>query len=190
MTANRFPALAITLLAAFCVYLTPANAQTAAATGSPPATADYHLAPNDKVRVTVFGETTLSGEFQVGSSGSIAFPLIGDVPAKDQSATSLGASIQARLADGYLKNPRVSVEILTFRPFYVLGEVTKPGEYPYSDGLTVVNAIATAQGFTEYANRKTVFIKHAGAQDEAKVLVKDAPTVRPGDTIRVAERFF
>jgi protein involved in polysaccharide export with SLBB domain len=149
---------------------------------------DYKLGVADKVRILVFDEPKLSGEFAVNANGAISFPLIGDVKAVDRTTSDIGAEIRTRLADGYLRDPRVSIDVLTFRPFYILGEVNKPGEYPYSTGLTALNAIATAGGFTYRAQRKRIFIKRAGTAAEEAT----APTVavRPGDTIRIGERYF
>jgi polysaccharide export outer membrane protein len=98
--------------------------------------------------------------------------------------------VETALKNGYLKEPRVSVEVLNYRPFYILGEVTKPGEYPYTNGLTVQNAVATANGFTYRANTKKVFIKRADATEEREYPLTSNTQVAPGDTIRIAERFF
>ena len=151
---------------------------------------DYRLGVADKVRIIVFDEPSLSGEFLVNANGSLSMPLIGDVPVAGSTASVVTEAIRKRLSDGFLKEPQVSIDILTFRPFYILGEVNKPGEYPYSSGLTVFNAVATAQGFTYRANKKKVVIKHAGATDESKEKLTPDLQVRPGDTIRIQERLF
>jgi polysaccharide export outer membrane protein len=151
---------------------------------------EYRLGADDKVRIMVFNEPTLSGEFYVSSSGILSVPLIGDVTAGGRTLTEVISEIRSRLADGYLRDPRVSMDILTYRPFYILGEVNKPGEYPYTNGLTVQNAVATAEGYTYRANRKRIFIKHAGEKNEVLVSQNLDSEVHPGDTIRVAERFF
>ncbi|WP_343525278.1 polysaccharide biosynthesis/export family protein [Sphingomonas sp.] len=150
----------------------------------------YRLGTADKVRIIVFNEPTLSGEFIVGDGGQLSLPLIGDVAATGRSAGEVTAEIQRRLADGYLRDPRVSMDVLTYRPFYILGEVSKPGEYPYASGLTVMNAVARAEGFTYRANKKKVFIKHAGEAEEKEVKLSADVTVAPGDTIRIGERYF
>jgi polysaccharide export outer membrane protein len=118
----------------------PAPAQTSAVVS------DYKLGVSDKVRILIFNEPTLSGEFNVNSNGAIAFPLIGDVKAEGRTTTEVGKEISDRLAEGYLRSPQVSIDVLTFRPFFILGEVNKPGEYPYINGLTVLQAVATAEG--------------------------------------------
>jgi protein involved in polysaccharide export with SLBB domain len=151
---------------------------------------DYRLGVADKVRIIVFDEPTLSGEFLVNANGSLSMPLIGDVPVAGLTASVVTESIRKLLADGFLKDPQVSIDILTFRPFYILGEVNKPGEYRYSSGLTVFNAVATAEGFTYRANKKKVVIKHAGETEETKQKLTPNLQVRPGDTIRIQERLF
>jgi polysaccharide export outer membrane protein len=157
-----------------------------------PATAlDYKLGAGDKVRIIVFGEADLTGEFDVpGGGGTIAFPLVGDVRAGGLSVGELQAEIEAKLKDGYLKEPHVSIEVLNYRPFYILGEVTKPGEYPYTNGLTVLNAVATANGFTYRADTRHVFIKRANDPVEHEYPLTSETSVAPGDTIRIKERFF
>jgi protein involved in polysaccharide export with SLBB domain len=151
----------------------------------------YRLGAGDKVRVIVYGESDLTGEFDVpGGAGVIAFPLVGDVQAGGHTVGELQGQIEAKLRDGYLKDPHVSIEVLNYRPFYILGEVTKPGEYPYTNGLTVLNAVATANGFTYRANTKEVFIKRASEPAEHEYPLTSATPVAPGDTIRIKERFF
>jgi protein involved in polysaccharide export with SLBB domain len=161
-------------------------------TPEPPARVvpEYHLGSGDKIRVITFGEDALSGEFFVGGSGKVSLPLIGDIDAMGLSIPQFQKQMENKLKDGYLKEPRVSVEVLTFRPFYILGEVTKPGEYPFTNGLTVLNAVATANGFTYRANTKRVFIKRADTGEEQEYPLTSATPVAPGDTIRIAERFF
>ncbi len=151
---------------------------------------DYLLGPGDKVRVTVYGEQSLSGEFFVTGSGLMSLPLIGEIKAGGMTVGQFQVAVQKALSDGYLKDPRVSAEVLTFRPFYILGEVEKPGTYPYTSGLTVLNAVATAGGFTYRADKKNVWIKHNGETTERKSELTPSIMVAPGDTIRLGERFF
>ncbi|HUO22923.1 MAG TPA: polysaccharide biosynthesis/export family protein [Caulobacteraceae bacterium] len=151
---------------------------------------DYHLGAGDKLKITVYGEDTLSGEYLVSGTGKISFPLIGDVDVSGLTIPDLQQTLVDRLADGYLKHPQVTAEVENYRPYYILGEVTKPGEYPYENGLTVLNAVATGGGFTYRANTKKVYIKRANEPAESAVpLTTDTP-VEPGDTIRIGERFF
>lgn len=168
------------------------------ATSAPAARADesvrvipqYHLGADDKVRVITFGEESLSGEFLISGSGKVAMPLIGEVQAAGLTVSEFQQKLESALKEGYLKDPRVSVEVLTYRPFYILGEVQKPGEYPYTNGLTVLNAVATANGFTYRANTKKVFIKRADSTAEEKYPLNSQTPVAPGDTIRISERYF
>ncbi len=155
-------------------------------TGSP----EYRLGSSDELRITVFGEPELSGDFAVDGTGNLALPLIGTVKALGLTPRDLENEMTRQLGNGYLNNPRVSVEVTSHRPFYILGEVNQPGEYTYSSGLTVMNAVATAQGFTYRANQKVVFIRKAGGAGEQKVQLDAATLVEPGDTIRIVERLF
>jgi protein involved in polysaccharide export with SLBB domain len=152
--------------------------------------ADYKLGSGDKIRLTIYGEPSLSGEFFVSGSGMTSLPLIGDVKATGLTVREFQDAVQKSLSDGYLREPRVSAEVLNFRPFYILGEVTKPGTYPYTSGLTVLNAVATAGGYTYRAEKKQVYIKHDGQTSETRVSLDPSTTVAPGDTIRIGERFF
>ncbi len=143
----------------FASFTAPAFAQTAPSAPTAITTAqDYRLGVTDKIRIVVYNEATLSGEFPISADGSIAFPLIGNMAASGRTTSELARDIEARLADGLLRDPKVSIDIASFRPFYILGEVTKPGEYPYAVGLSVLNAVATAQGFTYRADKKKVYI--------------------------------
>ncbi len=151
---------------------------------------DYRLGAGDQLRVTVFGEPELSGDFEVSGAGEVSMPLIGTIPVEGKSVREFQDDLERRLANGYLNNPRVSAEVTNYRPYYILGEVNQPGEYPYSNGLTVMNAVATAQGFTYRANKRVVFIRAAGSESERKVELTSSTPVRPGDTIRIGERIF
>ena len=170
----------------------PSVAPAATAPASTPAATadDYRLGVSDKVRVIVFNEPTLSGEFTVSDVGTLSLPLIGDVQAGGRSQREVTKDIEAKLADGYLREPRVSIDVLTYRPFYILGEVTKPGEYPFSNGLNAINAIARAEGFTYRANKKKVWIRRAGETEERAYRLNAEVRVYPGDTVRIGERFF
>lgn len=152
-------------------------------------TTTYRLGSGDKLRVTVFGEEDLSGEFDVTGAGKISLPLIGQVQAAGLTVEETEEAIAAKLREGYLTNPKVNVEVLNYRPFYIMGEVNKPGEYPYSNAMTVLNAVAVAGGFTYRANEDKVFItRNKGQETEHRI----DPTVRvlPGDVVRIPERFF
>ena len=171
---------------------TPASASTVAAAVTAPGRSsfEYKVGAGDKVRIIVFGEDALTGEFFVSGGGKIAFPLIGDIDVLGLTIPEIQAAVEAKLKDGYLKQPKVSAEVLNYRPFYILGEVMKPGEYPYTNGLTVLNAVATAQGFTYRADTKKVYIKRAATTAEDVQPLTPGTPVEPGDTIRIGERFF
>ncbi len=150
----------------------------------------YRLSAGDKLSIAVFGEPDLGGAFTVTGEGKIAAPLIGDVYVLGMSASEVQATLEARYRQGYLKDPKVQVQFTSYRPFYILGEVKTPGEYPYDSGMTVVKAVALAQGFTYRADQKKVYIKHVNDTKEIQVPLTSTQTVEPGDTIRIAERYF
>lgn len=151
----------------------------------------YRLSPGDKVKVTVFNEADLTGEFHVNDSGNVAFPLAGEVPAAGQSLDEFKASLIKTLRGRYVKNPRVAVEVVTYRPFNVVGEVRNAGQYPYRPGMTVQDAVAMAGGYTYRANTRTLYVRRADAGGESTVKTDgERVTVLPGDNIRVPERYF
>lgn len=152
--------------------------------------ANYVLGSGDRVRVIVYGETSLTGEFFVSPQGVVSYPLIGEVQAAGRTLPEFIADIEGRLKQGYVNEPRVSAEVLSYRPFYILGEVTRPGTYPYSSDMTVMNAVATAGGYTYRANRGNVFIKRMGETNEQKIKLRPDTMVEPGDTVRIGERLF
>jgi polysaccharide export outer membrane protein len=151
---------------------------------------EYRLGAGDKLRVIVFGEDTLGGEFVVSNNGDVQLPLIGKVKVLGRTIPEFQAEVETRLRDGYLNDPKVSAEILNYRPFFILGEVQKPGQYPYTAALTVMNAVATAEGFTYRADTRKVFIKHVNDPSEHRIVLTTATPVLPGDTIRIPERIF
>jgi protein involved in polysaccharide export with SLBB domain len=179
--------MAIVLSLGGCRKAAPivAISQTAADT-------EYRLASGDKIRVIVFGEETLTGEYVLTSAGNLSFPLVGNIPANNRTVEQLQADLTRALADGYINNPRVSIQVLSFRPFYILGEVNRPGEYPVSTGLTIQQAVAAAGGYTYRANTKRIFLKRANETQERLINLRAQPNlvVRAGDTIRISERHF
>jgi polysaccharide export outer membrane protein len=150
----------------------------------------YALGSGDKLRITVYGEDKLTGEYLVDNGGAIAFPLIGAVQARGLTPAALGERIAGALRQGYLDAPSVSIDVLNYRPYYILGEVNKPGEYPYADSLTIFSAVAKAEGFTYRADERRVYIRHKNEGGEALYRLDGATPVLPGDTIRVLERKF
>jgi polysaccharide biosynthesis/export protein len=154
------------------------------------ATAAPRLQPGDKIRVTVFGEDKLSGDYQIDQSGQISLPLAGTVDALGLTQTELEQALAKKLRSEYLKNPKVTVTIATLRPYYVMGEVTKPGEYPYQNGLDVLTALAIAGGPTYRASRFTVQIRRRGETSMRDYPISASVPILPGDVIRVPERYF
>lgn len=152
--------------------------------------AAYQLGAGDKVKINVFGEADLSGEFLVGDNGRIELPLIGAVHAGGQTVTQFQNAVVARYSGGYLKDPKVSVSVLNYRPFFIQGEVGKGGEYPYKAGLTIQNAVAIAGGYTYRANTDKAFVRRAGQDQEVEIQTNQRVAINPGDIIRVPERFF
>jgi protein involved in polysaccharide export with SLBB domain len=151
----------------------------------------YRLGSGDQIKITVFGETDLSGQYEIDGAGVVAFPLIGQVKASGGTARDLEKRIASKLSDGYLKNPTVSIEVLTYRPFFILGEVKRPGSYAYKNGLNLLNAVALAGGYTYRAKSSVWVITRSGDSSYNEREVTDgAFQIRPGDTIVIPERFF
>ena len=150
---------------------------------------DYRLGAEDKVKVTVFGEPDLSGEFLVDSSGVLSAPFLGQIQVKGMTLREFEAAYAGKLRDAQiLRDPRVSAEVISFRPIYVLGEVKKPGQYAYVSGMTVQKAVALAEGYTYRASEGTVEITRGGRKFTLDVTPQTK--VLPGDEIRIPERFF
>jgi polysaccharide biosynthesis/export protein len=185
----------MSLALAIAATTTVATVPVAQAAPAPAATASvakesYRLGAGDKLKITVYNEPTLTGEYAITSEGNVSMPLIGDVQATGISIKELQTALTTKLAS-FVKDPIVSVEPTTYRPYYILGEVNKPGEYPYSMGIKVEQAVAAAGGYTYRANRGTIFIRRSEDQKEQSFKVKEQRVpVLPGDTIRVGERFF
>lgn len=175
------------LMAVICVLTGLAGLQPAVAQTD----TSFRLGAGDRIRVTVFGQEDLSGEFEVDGTGRVSLPLIRSVQAKGLTLAELEQAITERLQPDFLKDPRVSIDVLNYRPFYIIGEVKEPGSYPYVNGMTVWNAVAMAGGFSYRARKSEVEIKRGG--DTAQTAWQDADPdtiVYPGDVIRVPERFF
>jgi len=165
----------------------PSNGNPGAAVASP----DYRLGSGDHIRITVFGQEDLTGEYQVDGSGKLAFPLIGEIQAGGLTAREIEHSIRSALSPQYLKDPRVSAEVLAYRPFYILGEVKTPGSYAYVSGMTIVNAVALAGGFTPRAKENDFYLARMGRDGHRdKVAASQDTPVQPGDVITVRERWF
>ena len=150
----------------------------------------YTLDSGDKLRIVVFGQDAISNTYQVDANGQVSLPLIGAVPARGLTTTALAGAIAARLRQNFIRDPSVAVEIETYRPFFILGEVTYPGQYPYVAQMTVENAIAIAGGFTPRATKGQVTVTRKVQGVPAKFALPLNYPVRPGDTITVGERWF
>ena len=150
----------------------------------------YTLDSGDKLRIVVFGQDTLSNTYTVDAAGVVTLPLIGGVPARGLTTTALAGAIAARLRQNFIRDPSVAVEIETYRPFFILGEVTYPGQYPYVAQMTVENAIAIAGGFTPRATKSSVTVTRKVQGVPARFSLPLNYPVRPGDTITVGERWF
>lgn len=185
---------AILLLAACASTPAPAKkarpaARPAAAAGVPDLSA-YRLGTGDRVRIDVFGEPDLSMDAVVDGTGNISYPLLGSVVARKKTAAELQDALTSGLAAGYLKDPDLRVSVVQYRPFYTIGQVRKPGSYPYVIGLTVEKAIAIAGGMTSLASTRQIFlVREDGAQPRRIKVGLDA-LVLPGDTLLVEEGLF
>jgi LysM repeat protein len=156
----------------------------------PRKTPGYQLGPGDRVRITVFGHKALSGAFDIDGRGLVSLPLIQNVKASGLTASQLEDTIAAKLHPDYLKHPQVSVGVLSYRPFYILGEVIKPGSYPYVNGMTVINAVALAGGYTYRADQEDVTILRANDPEKKERPINASGEIFPGDVIHVPERWF
>jgi protein involved in polysaccharide export with SLBB domain len=161
--------------------------------GTAPAADDgkgYTLGAGDKLRITVYNEPDLSGEFEVSGQGLLSVPLLGQVQVMGKTTGEVQAILTQKYGKDYLVNPSVSVEVLNYRPFFIIGEVNHPGSYPYVNGMTVINAVALAGGYTPRANHEGIKIKHSNQTTAQEQDAKEDTVVLPGDVIEVAERFF
>jgi polysaccharide biosynthesis/export protein len=150
----------------------------------------YQLDAGDKLRVVVYGQEGLTNTYAIDAAGSITMPLIGAVPARGRTPAGLAAAISAKLRNGYIRDPSVAVEIESYRPFFILGEVQAPGQYPYVPNMTVESAVAIAGGFTPRAKRNAVTVTHTDAGGSGRYVVPMGTSLSPGDTVFVGERWF
>ncbi len=168
-----------------------AAGQVLAAAAAGRAGGAYRMESGDVLSVTVFGEPDLSLESaRVAADGSIAFPLLGDVAVQGLTARQVEGLLTRKLRDGYLKNPEVSVAVKEYRPYFVHGEIQKPGGYPYREGLTVEKAVVLAGGFTERASKRKIDLTREKAPNTPLHGVSLSTRVRPGDLIEIGESFF
>jgi protein involved in polysaccharide export with SLBB domain len=177
----RVLCLALIAIVVFAGWVFPSYAQSAAA---------YKLDVGDKVHITVFDEPDLTGDFDVNDQGIVSLPLIGQVHIAGMTLSEAQDFITQKYAANYLINPRVNVQILNYRPFYVIGEVKTPGSYQYVNGMTVLNAIALAGGYTPRGNPNNIVVKHANSSSNDEQPISENDVVKPGDIIRVNQRLF
>lgn len=165
-------------------------ASTTPGTPSVPNDPGYQLGNGDQLRITVFGQPDLTNTYQVDGQGMLQFPLIGRLHAGGMTAGQLQQEIVHKLSPDYIRNPSVSVEVMNYRPFYVLGEVNKAGAYPYVSGMTVSQAVAFAGGFTYRAKDGNFEIDRSENGQHTTFKASGDTPVRPGDVITIPERFF
>jgi protein involved in polysaccharide export with SLBB domain len=151
---------------------------------------ETRLGAGDKIRVTVYGEDKLTGDYDIDPNGFVSLPLAGTIPAAGLTKRELEAALAKQLKSAYLRNPKVTVDVVNFRPYYVLGEVQKPGEYQFRSGLNVLSAIAVAGGATYRANTSKVYIQRSGSTELTEYPQSPTVAVKPGDVLRVPERYF
>jgi polysaccharide export outer membrane protein len=150
----------------------------------------YRLGAGDKLRVVVYGQEGLTNTYAIDAGGSITMPLIGSVPARGRTPAGLASEIIAKLRNGYIREPSVAVEIEAYRPFFILGEVAAPGQYPYVPNMSVESAVAIAGGFSPRARRDSVTLTHTDASGPMRIVVPLGTALSPGDTVLVGERWF
>jgi protein involved in polysaccharide export with SLBB domain len=180
--------LAVALLVSGCGAgsISEAEQQSLAAAATAPAT----LQPGDKIRVVVFGEQGLGGEFELDAAGQISVPLAGTIKAQDLTQAQLEQALAQKFRSEYLRNPKVTVTIATLAPYYIMGEVKSPGQFAYRSGLNVLTAMAIAGGPTYRASRNTVQIQRRGETKMREYPVSASVPILPGDVIKVPERYF
>jgi polysaccharide export outer membrane protein len=172
--------------------MVPAPIAAAYAAAPMPVTYDtaYRLDAGDKLRVVVYGQEGLTNTYAIDAGGAITMPLIGAVPARGRTPAGLAAEISAKLRHGYIRDPSVAVEIEAYRPFFILGEVAAPGQYPYVPNMSVESAVAIAGGFSPRARRDRVTLTHTDNSGAMRVVVPLGTALSPGDTVLVGERWF
>tara|TARA_B100001989_G_scaffold252903_1_gene236861 strand:- start:482 stop:1066 length:585 start_codon:yes stop_codon:yes gene_type:complete len=185
------PIFALLLLAA-CASTTPHGTMPTpadnAALGS--TIGEYVLGTGDKISLIVFGHPDLSGEFAVGSSGSISFPLIKETKVTGLTTKELEELITNKLSPQYLVDPKVSVEIIDYRDIFILGEVRTPGKYDFIPGITVQKAVAVAGGYTYRAQENSAELTRQIDSRITTKIVNDKQILAPGDTIVIKRRWF
>ncbi len=150
----------------------------------------YRLGAGDKLQINVFNQADLTGEYTLDANGRFTMHLIGKVKAKGLTPTELEAQLVSMLKPDYLVNPRVSVRVQNFRPFYIIGEVKSPSSYAYVNGMTYLTAVAIAGGYTYRAKKSHVYVVRGDDPERKEIKLEVNEKVRPGDIVRIAERMF
>ncbi|MCK5516816.1 MAG: polysaccharide export protein [Desulfobulbaceae bacterium] len=150
----------------------------------------YRLGSGDKLQVIVFNQKDLSGEYTINGTGRFSMPLIGSLIAAGNTPLELEEQIKNKLKPDFIRNPRVSIEVMNYRPFYIMGEVKEPNSYPYVDGMTYMTAVAIAGGFSYRAKKEYALVKRKNDENPIEFKVNMNEQVHPGDIIRIDERFF
>ena len=150
----------------------------------------YRLDAGDKLRIVVYGQEGLTNTYTIDAAGSITMPLIGSVPARGRTPAGLASEITGKLRNGYIRDPSVAVEIDSYRPFFILGEVAAPGQYPYVPNMSVESAVAIAGGFSPRARRDRVTLTHTDGSGASRYVVPLGTPLGPGDTVMIGERWF
>lgn len=162
----------------------------AAASSAAPVRQIYRIGTGDRLKITIYNNEKLSGEYLVGGDGKIGLPMLGRVAVGALTIDEVTTLLVARLADGYFLNPNVTVDMAQYRPVYILGEVQKPGQYAYSEGMTVYRLVAQAGGYSYRANRKKMELRPDSQAVGAPRQISDDALVQPGDTVIVRQRYF
>jgi protein involved in polysaccharide export with SLBB domain len=156
-----------------------------------PSAVAARLETGDRLKVTIYGEEALTGVYEINPAGSVAMPLVGALRAAGRTRAEFEREIAGAYSRGnFLQDPKVTVAVVEFRPYFVMGEAANPGQFPYRSGLNVLTAISTAGGLTYRASRSTVLIQHAGQKDWQEYAMTANVLISPGDLIRIPERYF
>lgn len=181
-------AIACVMATTVAVHVPSAVAQQQAADA--PAATDYRVGAGDRLKISVYNAEKLSGEYPVGGDGKIAVPMLGRVPVSGLTLEEVAETVTTRLKGGYILNPNVTVDMVAYRSVFILGEVEKPGQYPYVEGMTLLQLVAQAGGFTYRANRGTIKLRGEAEKKETKQKISGIAALSPGDTIVIMQRYF
>jgi polysaccharide export outer membrane protein len=150
----------------------------------------YQLGSGDTLSLKIFNQEAFTGEYTVDGAGNISLPLIGTLSVKNLTLEQLTERLRHKLSPDFLINPQITLQIINYRPFYILGEIMKPASYPYVNGMSYLTAVAIAGGFTYRAREESVYVIRANDPDKKEILLSIDQSVQPGDIIRVEERLF